>query len=74
MNNNLTREQIEKAFLNALEQITLTVHDDYLSACDKLDKEQKDNPLLREMLAISIAQSNAVFAVKDALCELLLQE
>lgn len=74
MNNNFTKEQIEKAFMNALEKITLNVQDDYLSACNSLDKEQQNNPLYREVLAIGIAQRNAVSAVKDALCELLLQD
>ena len=69
---NITREKIDEIFLSAAENNLLDITNQFLNVLDT-NSNMQNNPLEREILAISIAQGNIMAALKEVCYKLLLE-
>lgn len=69
---NITKEKIDKIFLNAVENNLLDINSQFLKAIEEVPKFE-NNPYAREILAASIAQGNIMAALKEVCYKLLLE-
>ncbi len=69
---NITREKIDEIFLSAAENNLLDITNQFLNVLDT-NPNMQNNPLEREILAISIAQGNIMAALKEVCYKLLLE-
>lgn len=70
MQQNFTKEQIEEIFDRVTQENLTHTIDQYTSYFQKLNDEQKDNPLMRNILAAQIAQINVMNSMKEIMCEM----
>jgi len=68
---NITKEKIDEIFLTATENNLLDITNQFLNVLDA-NPNMQNNPLEREVLAISIAQGNIMAALKEVCYKLLL--
>lgn len=68
--NKISREQIDEIFEKNILHTLMDVQNQYVSILDGLSEEEKKNPLVREMTAIYLSQSNIMAVIKDIIYEL----
>lgn len=69
---NITKEKIDEIFLKSIENNLLDITNQFLNVLDA-NPNMQNNPLEREVLAISIAQGNIMAALKEVCYKLLLE-
>ncbi len=70
MQQNFTKEQIEEIFDRVIQENLTQIVDQYSFYFQQLDDEQKDNPLMRNILAAQLAQTNVMNCMKEIMCEM----
>lgn len=70
----ITKEEIDELFLQASKEITADLTDQYISALNEIPDNGKNNPLKREVLAITIAQKNSLTAMREIIYKLFAEE
>ncbi|MBC5745751.1 hypothetical protein FMM74_019845 [Lachnospiraceae bacterium MD308] len=70
---NITKEKVDEIFLTATENKLLDIRNQFLNVLDA-NPNMQNNPLEREVLAISIAQGNIMAALKEICYKLLLEK
>lgn len=70
MQQNFTKEQIEEIFDRVIQENLTQIVDQYSFYFQQLDDEQKDNPLMRNILAAQLAQTNVMNCMKEIMCEI----
>lgn len=70
---NITKEKIDEIFLKSIENNLLDITNQFLNVLDA-NPNMQNNPLEREVLAISIAQGNIMAALKEVCYKLLLEK
>lgn len=73
MNTNITKEQLEEMITDTSLKICGDIVQQVSSVFDDLSEEQKNNPIAREVLVATIAQSNAICVFKEVLTKLLFE-
>ena len=69
---NITKEKIDEIFLKSIENNLLDITNQFLNVL-VANPNMQNNPLEREVLAISIAQGNIMAALKEVCYKLLLE-
>lgn len=74
MGEKFTKEQINQIVVDSMSEIANDICHQYPEMLNQLDDKEKNNPIMRETLAISIAQSNMALVITDVLYKLLNQK
>lgn len=69
----ITKEQIDEVIAEEIMKISENVHNDYFNAIEKIPEDLKQNPLMYNIIAISIAQGNAISVIRETLYKLLVE-
>jgi SpoVK/Ycf46/Vps4 family AAA+-type ATPase len=69
---NISKERIDEVFEIAVKNHFGNIENDFITAMSQIP-EQKDNAVAREIIAVSIAQSNVLAAMKEVFYELLIK-
>lgn len=70
----LTKEQLNQLINDTALEICNNLNEEFISKIDSLSDEQKENPLYREIIAITVAQNNAILVIKEVLMKLFFEE
>lgn len=70
----LTKEQLNHLIDDTALEICNKSNEEFISKIDSLSDEQKENPLYREIVALTIAQNNAISVTKEVLMKLFFEE
>ena len=73
MNIEITKEQFEKLFNTTAMETCENPLEQYTTVLEGLTDDEKKNPICREAIAMSIAQSNAILVTKRVLTKLLFE-
>lgn len=68
---NISKEKIDKVISEAINNNCLDLQNQFTEALEKIP-EQKENPIARELVVVSIAQGNVMNAMKEVLYDLFL--
>ncbi len=66
----ITKEQIDKAIEEVSAVIAENTNKAFYDATGYINKEQENNPLAYDIVAITVAQNNAMTAMKEVLYKL----
>lgn len=71
MNNKYSKEEIKKIVLENAKIVSENITNQYLTAMDNMNDEQKNNPITRELACISIAINDSNQILINSLYQLL---
>lgn len=74
MGEKFTKEHINQIVVDSVSEIANDICHQYAEMLNQLDDKEKDNHIMRETIAISIAQSNMALVITDVLYKLLNQK
>ena len=71
--NNISKERIDEVFMTAIENNLFNLKDQFQEAIERIP-EQKENSMMRELIAANLAQNNAMLALKEIFYELFTED